>query len=39
MMVIAKGLDVGQTIVLNGQSRLQDGTLIAAKVPEGQAGG
>jgi membrane fusion protein, multidrug efflux system len=39
VMVISKGLDAGQTIVLDGQSRLQDGTLIAATVPPGQAGG
>jgi membrane fusion protein, multidrug efflux system len=30
VMVITKGLDAGQTVVLNGQSRLQDGTQIAA---------
>jgi multidrug efflux system membrane fusion protein len=30
MMVITKGLEVGQTIVLDGQSRLQEGTLVAA---------
>jgi membrane fusion protein, multidrug efflux system len=30
VMVISEGLDVGQTVVLNGQSRLQDGTLVAA---------
>jgi hypothetical protein len=28
-MVITKGLDAGQTVVLDGQSRLQDGTLVA----------
>jgi multidrug efflux system membrane fusion protein len=30
VMVITKGLDAGQAIVLDGQSRLQDGTLVAA---------
>ena len=30
-MVITKGLDAGQTIVLDGQSRLQEGTLISAR--------
>ena len=30
VMVISKGLDVGQAIVLDGQSRLQDGTLVTA---------
>jgi multidrug efflux system membrane fusion protein len=40
VMVITKGLDAGQTIVLDGQSRLQDGTLIAATAPGArQAGG
>lgn len=29
VMVITKGLEAGQTIVLDGQSRLQDGMLIA----------
>lgn len=29
VMVITKGLDPGQQIVLEGQSRLQDGTLVA----------
>jgi multidrug efflux system membrane fusion protein len=29
VMVITKGLDAGQTVVLDGQSRLQDGTLVA----------
>ena len=33
LMVITKGLDPGQTIVLDGQSRLQEGTLIAATTP------
>jgi multidrug efflux system membrane fusion protein len=40
VMVITKGLDAGQTIVLDGQSRLQDGTRIAATAPGArQAGG
>ena len=40
VMVITKGLEPGQTIVLDGQSRLQDGTLIAATAPGArQAGG
>ena len=40
VMVITKGLDAGQPIVLDGQSRLQDGTLVAATMaPAGQAGG
>jgi len=30
IMVITNGLDPGQTIVLDGQSRLQDGMLVAA---------
>jgi multidrug efflux system membrane fusion protein len=30
VMVITKGLDAGQAIVLDGQSRLQDGMLVAA---------
>ena len=29
-MVITKGLDAGQAIVLDGQSRLQDGTCCVA---------
>ena len=29
-MVITKGLDAGQTIVLDGQSRLENGIAIAA---------
>jgi multidrug efflux system membrane fusion protein len=33
VMVITKGLDAGQEIVLDGQSRLQDGTLVAATAP------
>jgi multidrug efflux system membrane fusion protein len=39
VMVITKGLDAGQTIVLDGQSRLQDGTLIAATAPHPQQAG
>jgi multidrug efflux system membrane fusion protein len=39
VMVITKGLDAGQTIVLDGQSRLQDGTLIAATGPKPQQAG
>ncbi len=41
VMVITKGLDAGQAIVLDGQSRLQDGTLVAAtqRRAAGQAGG
>jgi multidrug efflux system membrane fusion protein len=39
VMVITKGLDAGQTIVLDGQSRLQDGTLIAATAPRPQQAG
>jgi multidrug efflux system membrane fusion protein len=43
VMVITKGLDVGQTIVLDGQSRLQEGALISAAAPapvaSGPAGG
>jgi membrane fusion protein, multidrug efflux system len=37
LMVITKGLDPGQTIVLDGQSRLQEGTLIAATTPPATA--
>ena len=33
VMVITKGLDAGQAIVLDGQSRLQDGMLVAATAP------
>jgi hypothetical protein len=32
-MVSTKGLEVGQTIVLDGQSRLQEGTLVATTAP------
>jgi multidrug efflux system membrane fusion protein len=40
VMVVTKGLDAGQSIVLDGQSRLQDGTPIAATAaPAKQAGG
>ncbi|MGC1411621.1 MAG: efflux RND transporter periplasmic adaptor subunit [Acetobacteraceae bacterium] len=40
VMVITKGLDAGQPIVLDGQSRLQDGTLVAATGGSaGNAGG
>ena len=39
VMVITKGLDAGQTIVLDGQSRLQDGTPIAATAPGAQQAG
>jgi membrane fusion protein, multidrug efflux system len=42
VMVITKGLDAGQTIVLDGQSRLQDGMLVAATAApaaSGQTGG
>jgi membrane fusion protein, multidrug efflux system len=43
VMVIRKGLEVGQQIVLDGQSRLDNGTLISAVVPNApaaaQAGG
>jgi multidrug efflux system membrane fusion protein len=38
-MVITKGLEPGQTIVLDGQSRLQEGMLVAASTAPGQAGG
>jgi multidrug efflux system membrane fusion protein len=33
VMVIAKGLDAGQELVLDGQSRLENGTLITATAP------
>jgi membrane fusion protein, multidrug efflux system len=36
VMVITKGLDAGQAIVLDGQSRLQDGMLVAAMAPAGE---
>ena len=36
VMVITKGLDAGQAIVLDGQSRLQDGMLVAATAPSGE---
>jgi len=40
LMVITKGLDAGQEIVLDGQSRLQDGMRVAASSPKpGQSGG
>jgi multidrug efflux system membrane fusion protein len=40
VMVITKGLDAGQPIVLDGQSRLQDGTPVAATMaPARQTGG
>ena len=39
LMVITKGLDAGQTIVLDGQSRLQEGTLISAAAPAAVASG
>ncbi len=39
VMVITKGLEPGQTIVLDGQSRLQEGMLVAATAAPGQAGG
>jgi multidrug efflux system membrane fusion protein len=42
VMVITKGLDAGQTVVLDGQSRLENGTLIAARTAApapSQAGG
>jgi hypothetical protein len=38
--VISKGVDAGQAIVLDGQSRLQDGSLVATTMATpGQAGG
>ena len=42
VMVITKGLDAGQTVVLDGQSRLENGTLVAARTAApaaGQTGG
>ena len=39
VMVITKGLDAGQAIVLDGQSRLQDGMLVAATAPAGRGHG
>jgi multidrug efflux system membrane fusion protein len=33
VMVISKGLDAGQDLVLDGQSRLENGTLITATAP------
>ncbi len=42
VMVVTQGLDAGQTVVLDGQSRLQDGMLVAATAASatpGQAGG
>ncbi len=39
VMVITKGLDAGQLIVLDGQSRLQDGMTVAATAAAAQAGG
>jgi multidrug efflux system membrane fusion protein len=33
VMVITQGLDDGQTIVLDGQSRLQDGVRVAGTLP------
>jgi multidrug efflux system membrane fusion protein len=40
VMVISKGIEPGQNIVLDGQSRLQDGVLVSARAPvPGQAGG
>lgn len=33
VMVIAKGLEAGQQVVLDGQSRLENGTLITAVAP------
>jgi membrane fusion protein, multidrug efflux system len=33
VMVITKGLDAGQELVLDGQSRLENGTLITATTP------
>jgi multidrug efflux system membrane fusion protein len=42
VMVVTRGLDAGQTIVVDGQSRLQDGTPVAATTASatpGQAGG
>ena len=40
VMIIRQGLDPGQTIVLDGQSRLQEGTSVAVTAtPTRQAGG
>jgi membrane fusion protein, multidrug efflux system len=39
VMVITKGLDAGQAIVLDGQSRLQDGMLVAATAASERSGG
>jgi multidrug efflux system membrane fusion protein len=39
VMVITKGLDPGQTIVIEGHSRLQEGMLVAATAAPGQTGG
>jgi hypothetical protein len=43
VMVIEKGLDAGQEIVLDGQSRLDNGMLVTALTPAApakpQAGG
>lgn len=42
VMVVTKGLDAGQQIVLDGQSRLENGTHVAAKdaaAPASRAGG
>jgi membrane fusion protein, multidrug efflux system len=42
VMVVTQGLDAGQTVVLDGQSRLQEGMLVAATAASatpGQAGG
>jgi multidrug efflux system membrane fusion protein len=39
VMVITKGLEPDQTIVLEGQSRLQEGMLVVATAAPGQAGG
>jgi multidrug efflux system membrane fusion protein len=38
VMVITQGLEAGQTIVLDGQSRLQDGMLVAATTATATAG-
>ena len=40
VMVITKGLEAGQAIVVDGQSRLQDGMLVTATAASaGNAGG
>jgi membrane fusion protein, multidrug efflux system len=39
VMVITKGLDAGQTIVVDGQSRLQEGMLVAGTAAPAQTGG